>query len=53
MDTGTVITGRALGFFTVLLILTLNASNGNDLLDVTVKYIEAKTEVLNGTLDNS
>lgn len=35
--------GRFLGFLTVLLILTLNASNGKDLLDVIVPYIEAQT----------
>lgn len=36
-------TSRFLGFFTVMLILTLNASNGKDLLDVMIPYIEAKT----------
>lgn len=38
--------GRFLGFWTVLLILTLNASNGKDLLDVTVPLIEAYTQTL-------
>ncbi len=35
---------RLFGFFTVLLILTLNADNGRDILDVTVQYIQAKAE---------
>jgi hypothetical protein len=39
--------GRFLGFFTVLLILTLNADNGKDLLDVLVPHIAAQTEALN------
>lgn len=38
--------GRGLGFFTVLLILTLNAESGKDLLDVTVDYWEAKTNLV-------
>ena len=38
--------GRFLSFFTVLLILTLDASNGKDLLDVLVPYIEAATKAL-------
>jgi len=38
--------GRFLGFFTVLLILTLNAGNGKDILDVTVPLIEAYTQTL-------
>jgi hypothetical protein len=38
--------GRVFGFFTVLLILTLNANNGSDLLDVVVPYIQAQTEAL-------
>ena len=41
-DTAT-LSARGLGFFTVLLILTLNADNGKDLLDVMVPYIEAST----------
>ena len=32
------------GFFTVLLILTLDASNGKDLLDVLVPYVESLTK---------
>ena len=32
------------GFFTVLLILTLNASNGRDVLDELVPWIAAQTE---------
>ena len=35
--------GRLLGFFTVLLILTLDASNGKDLIDVIVPYVESLT----------
>ena len=35
--------GRFLGFFTVLMILTLNADNGRDLLDELVPFIAAKT----------
>jgi hypothetical protein len=47
MSSGTTtISVSALGFFSVLLILTLNASNGKDVLDVWVPYIEAKTEAL-------
>lgn len=38
--------GRFLGFWTVLLILTLDASNGKDILDVTVPLIEAYTNTL-------
>ncbi len=33
-----------LSFFTVMLILTLDASNGKDLLDVIVPYIESVTK---------
>ncbi len=36
---------RFLGFFTVMLVLTLDASNGKDLLDVFVPYIESLTVV--------
>ena len=32
---------RVFGFFTVMLILTLDASNGKDLLDVLVPYIQS------------
>jgi hypothetical protein len=39
--------GRLLGFFSLLMLLTLNASNGKDLLDVIVPYVEAQTEALN------
>ena len=47
MKEGGVIYGsRALGFFTVMLILTLDASSGKDLLDVLVPYIEAQTQQL-------
>lgn len=47
IDTSSAVAGgRLLGFFTVLLILTLNASNGRDLLDTIVPYIDAKTEQL-------
>lgn len=35
---------RFLSFFTVLLILTLDASNGKDLLDVVIPYIESVTK---------
>lgn len=35
--------GRFLGFFTVMLVLTLDASNGKDVLDVLVPYIESLT----------
>jgi hypothetical protein len=39
-------TGRScfLSFFTVMLILTLDASNGKDLLDVIVPYIESLSQ---------
>lgn len=43
MSTAANTTVRFLGFFTVLMILTLNASNGKDLLDVVIPYIEAQT----------
>lgn len=42
--------GRFLGFLTVMLILTLNASNGKDMLDVIVPWIESQTV---STLENS
>jgi len=38
--------GRFLGFLTVLLILTLNADNGKDVLDVFVPYIQAQTSLV-------
>ena len=34
-----------IGFFTVMLILTLDAANGKDILDVLVPYIESLTHV--------
>lgn len=40
--------GRFLGFWSVMLILTLDASNGKDLLDVLVPYVEALTISLRG-----
>lgn len=36
---------RVFGFFTVLLILTLDASNGSDLIDVVIPYIESLTQL--------
>ena len=35
--------GRFIGFFSLLMLLTLNASNGKDVLDVFVPWIEAQT----------
>ncbi len=40
----TVAGGRVLGFFSLLLLLTLNASNGRDVLDELVPWIAAQTE---------
>jgi hypothetical protein len=37
--------GRLLGFFSLLLLLTLNADNGNDLLDATVDWVQSKATV--------
>ncbi len=42
-SSGNLTTCRFFGFFTVLLILTLDASNGKDMLDVLVPYIESLT----------
>jgi len=39
----TTVSARVFGFCTVLLILTLDASNGKDILDVIVPYIESVT----------
>ena len=35
-----------LGFFSLLLLLTLNASNGNDVLDELVPFIHAHTQLV-------
>ena len=39
-----------LGFFTALLILTLNDESGRDVLDTLVPYIDAHTQVLLGSI---
>jgi len=36
-----------IGFFTVLLTLTLNADSGRDMLDALVPWLDAHTAVLN------
>lgn len=41
-----VVSVSVVSFFTALLILTLNAENGRDILDVTVEYIAATTDKL-------
>ena len=35
-------------FWIALMVLTLNADNGKDMLDVLVPYVEAKTAALRG-----
>ena len=38
------VNSRAIGFFTMFMLLTLNGDSGKDLLDVATDYISAKTE---------
>lgn len=51
MDTArSISSARFLGFFTVLLLFTLDGDSGRDLCDVLVEYVEAKTaEVRNAS----
>jgi len=41
---------RLFGFWTVLLILTLNGDNGRDMLDVGVEYVQALTAQINNEI---
>lgn len=36
--------GTGIGFFSIMLIFTLNASSGPDLLDVLIPYIDALSQ---------
>lgn len=52
-NANSVVSVKVIGFFTVLLLFTLNGDSGRDLCDVTVEYIEAQTRAIYATLDNS
>lgn len=40
-----VVSVSVIGFFSLLLLLTLNADNGRDVLDALVPWIDAQTEL--------
>ncbi len=44
MAKSNIVSVQVIGFFSLMLVLTLNASNGRDVLDELVPWISAQTE---------